>query len=165
MSEIFNFLGVWLIQFLMLVGLLGLILPIFPGLLVMWLTALAYGVVYGFSSVGTAIFVVISVLALAGSLVDNVLMGAGARQGGASWSTILVAMVAGVVGTLIFPPIGGLITAPGAVLLLEYSRLRDWNKAWQALRGMATGWGLSFVARFAIGLVIMALWWLWVWKG
>jgi hypothetical protein len=164
-SEIFNFLGVWLIQFLMLVGLLGLVLPIFPGLLVMWLTALAYGVVYGFNSVGTAIFVVISVLALAGSLVDNVLMGAGARQGGASGSTILVAMLAGVVGTLIFPPIGGLIAAPGAVLLLEYSRLRDWNKAWQALRGMATGWGLSFVARFAIGLVIMALWWLWVWKG
>jgi hypothetical protein len=30
---------------------------------------------------------------------------------------------------------------------------------------MAAGWGLSFVVRFLIGLLVMGLWWLWVWKG
>jgi len=39
------------------------------------------------------------------------------------------------------------------------------GKAWESLRGLATGWGLSFVVRFGIGVVMMCLWWLWVWKG
>jgi hypothetical protein len=30
---------------------------------------------------------------------------------------------------------------------------------------MAAGWGLSFVARFSIGFIMMILWWLWVWQN
>ncbi len=154
-----------LVQIIMLVGLFGLIVPIFPGLVVMWLAALGYGVASGFSTLGIVLFVIITILMIAGSLADNVLMGAGARKGGASWLTIGAALVAGVIGTLLLPPFGGLIAAPAAVVLLEYSRLRDWPKAMAALRGLATGWGLSFVVRFIIGLFIQVLWWLWVWQG
>ena len=153
------------IQFLMLVGLFGLVVPVFPGVIIMWLAALGYGALKGFSTVGILIFILITILMIAGSLVDNFLMGAGARKGGASWLAIGIALVAGVIGTLVFPPFGGIIAAPLAILLLEYARVRDLNKAWLALRGLATGWGLSFVARFAIGLVIMGLWWIWVWQG
>lgn len=154
-----------LVQIFMLVGLFGLVVPVFPGLVVMWLAALGYGVANGFSTLGIVLFVIISILMVVGSFADNVLMGAGARKGGASWTTIAVALVAGVVGTILLPPIGGLIAAPGAVLLLEYQRLGDWQKATAALRGLATGWGLSFVVRFIMGVFIQLLWWLWVWQG
>ena len=154
-----------LVQLFMLIGLFGLIVPIFPGLVVIWLAALGYGVAKGFSTLGFVVIVVISLLMVAGSLADNLMMGVGARQGGASWRTILVALAAGVLGTLLFPPIGGIIAAPLAILALEYARLRDWGKAWQALRGLATGWGLSFIVRFVIGFVMMGLWWVWVWQG
>jgi uncharacterized protein YqgC (DUF456 family) len=154
-----------LVQIFMLVGLFGLVVPIFPGLVVMWLAALGYGVASGFSTLGIVLFVIISILMVVGSLADNVLMGAGARKGGASWTTLAVALVAGVVGTFLVPPIGGLIAAPAAVLLLEYQRLGDWQKAMAALRGLATGWGLSFVVRFILGVIIQLLWWLWVWQG
>jgi hypothetical protein len=154
-----------LVQLFLLVGLVGLVVPVFPGLLVMWLAGLGYGIAKGFDAVGVVIFILISLLAFAGSLVDNLMMGVGARRGGASWVTILVALTAGILGTIIFPPIGGIIAAPLAVLGLEYLRLRDWKQAWQALRGLATGWGLSFVVRFAIGLLIMGLWWGWVWAN
>lgn len=154
-----------IVQVFLLVGLFGLIIPVFPGILIMWLAVLGYGVANGFSSLGIGLFVVITLLAIVGGVVDNVLMGAGARKGGASWWTIAAAMAAGVIGTVVFPPIGGLIASPLVVLLLEYRRLGDWQHAWQALRGLAVGWGLSFVARFVLGLLIMGLWWLWVWKG
>ncbi len=149
----------------MLVGLFGLILPIFPGILVMWLAALGYGVFTGFQTLGIVLFVLITLLMISGEVVDNVLMGVGARRGGAAWSTIILAMIAGIVGTFAVPPLGGIIAAPLAVLLLEYGRYRNWGRAFQALKGLALGWGLSFVARFGIGVVIMLLWWLWVWKG
>ena len=154
-----------LAQIFMLVGLFGLIIPVFPGIVIIWLAALGYGIASGFSTVGIVIFVILTLLMIGGTLVDNVLMGVGARKGGASWLTIGIALAAGVIGTFVFPPFGGIIAAPAAVLLLEFNRLRDWQKAWEALRGLARGWGLSFIARFGIGAVMMVLWWVWVWLG
>jgi uncharacterized protein YqgC (DUF456 family) len=150
------------IQILMLVGLFGLVIPIFPGIVIMWLAALGYGIITGFTSLGWIMFAIISLLMLAGITVDNILMGGGARKGGASWLSIGAAILAGIVGTILLPPIGGVIAAPLAVLLVEYTRVGDWQKSWFAVRGMLTGWGLSFVARFLIGLLIMIVWWMWV---
>lgn len=154
-----------LVQIFMLAGLIGLLIPIFPGIIVMWLAALVYGILTGFSTAGIVIFVLISLLALGGTLVDNLLMGAGARKGGASWITIAVALLAGVLGTILFPPFGGLIAIPLAIFTLEYLRARDLREAWFALRGLVAGWGLSFLVRYGIGALIMVLWWVWVWKG
>jgi uncharacterized protein YqgC (DUF456 family) len=161
----------WLTLFFMLLGLLVLVVPVLPGLVIMWLAALVYGIAAGFktsagfSTLGIVVFVVISILAIAGSLVDNLLMGVGAKQGGASWWTILVAFLVGLLGTLFLPPLGGFILAPLAVLLLEYLRLHNWNEAWRSLRGLATGWGAAYFVRILIGLMVIGLWAVWVWKG
>jgi len=150
---------------IMLFGLFGLIVPIFPGTVIMWLATLGYGIIAGFGKLGVVLFIIITLLMLVSTVMDNIFMGAGARKGGASWSTIIVALIAAVLGTIFFPPFGGFIAAPLAVYLLELYRLRDPEKAWLALRGLATGLGLSFVARFGVGLLMMILWLIWVWKG
>lgn len=149
----------------MLVGLVGLIIPVFPGLVVIWLAALAYGLATGFETLGIVLFVLITILMLVGAWTDNILMAALARQGGASWWSIILGMVAGLAGTILFPPIGGLIAAPAVILLLEYWRRRDWGKSWQATRGLIFGWGLSFLARFGIGLLMIALWLVWAFSS
>jgi hypothetical protein len=145
----------------MLVGLALLIIPIFPGITVIWVAAVLYGIVTGFDTLGIVILVLITVGMIIGVTVDNVLMGAGARQGGASWLTIGVALIAGIAGTILFPPIGGLIAIPLAIFLLELLRNREWRSAWRATRGVALGWGLSFLVRFGIGLVMISAWLIW----
>ena len=146
----------------MLAGLVLLIVPIFPGITVIWLAALIYGFVTGFDTLGIVLMVLITLGMIAGVSADNVLMGAGARQGGASWLTIIVALIAGIAGTILFPPIGGFIAIPIAIFLLELIRVREWRGAWRATRGLALGWGLSFLVRFGIGLVMIAAWLVWV---
>ena len=69
----------------LLIGLFGLIVPIFPGITVIWLAALLYGIITGFDTLGIVLFVLITIGMLVGISVDNILMGAGARRGGASW--------------------------------------------------------------------------------
>jgi uncharacterized protein YqgC (DUF456 family) len=165
MPEWLNTSILFLTQLIMLVGLFGLLVPIFPGLLIIWLAALGYGVVTGFGTLGIILFIIITLLVIGGSIADNFMMGAGARKGGASWLAISVAVVAGVIGTIIWPPLGGLIAAPLGVFLLEFARYREFKKAWRAFLGLATGWGLSFFVRFGIGVVIILVWWLWVWQG
>lgn len=151
-----------LVQVVMLVGWIGEIVPGFPGLLLIWLAALGYGLVTAFNTVGIIAFLLISLLMLAGMALDNILVGIGARQGGATWLAIIVAVVAFIVGTVFFPPFGGIIAAPASVLLVEFLHAKDLRKAWLAVRGMAAGYGIAFVSRFGIGFLMMVVWWLWV---
>lgn len=147
--------------FFILVGLVGLIVPIFPGIVVIWVASLVYGIVVGFNTVGILIFVVLTLLMIAGTTADNFLMAAGSRKGGASWWTIAAGLLAGTIGTLVFPPFGGLIAAPLVILLIEFLRVREFNQAWQATGGLVAGWGLSFFVRLGIGVLMLALWLVW----
>jgi hypothetical protein len=146
----------------MLVGLFGMVIPIFPGGIVIWLTALVYGIAFGISGWGWVFFVFITALMLLGIFVDDILMAGKAREHGAAWSSLLLAYVGGIVGTIMLPPFGGILVAPLVLFLIELSRKRDRSQAWKVTRGFLIGWGWSFVARFGIGLVMIALWMIWV---
>ena len=151
----------WITLVIMGVGLFGLIVPIFPGITVIWLAALGYGVVTKFTTLGWVLFAVISILFIGGVTIDNVLMGAKARKEGAAWSSLALGYLAGILGTIFLPPLGGIIAAPLVVLLMEYLRQRDFNKALASLKGLAIGWGASFVVRFLIGLAMIGIWLVW----
>ena len=150
-----------LIYLIMAVGLFGMVLPIYPGVVIIWAAVLIHALATGFATLEIWVLVVITILMIAGTLVDNLLMGGKARQAGASWLSIGGALVAGLVGTFVFPPIGGIVAAPTLLFLLEYARLRDSQEAWDVTRGLLKGWGLSFVARFLIGLAMIIVWAVW----
>jgi uncharacterized protein YqgC (DUF456 family) len=59
----------------MVIGLFGLAVPIVPGLVIMWLGALGYGLFAGFGVLGWIMFALITILMIVGSVVDNILMG------------------------------------------------------------------------------------------
>jgi uncharacterized protein len=145
----------------MLFGLIGLAIPVLPGLVIIWVPALVYGVVTGFNWANGLLFAMMTVLMIAGSLVDNVIMGARARQHGASWVAITVALVAGLVGSVLMPPFGGLIAALLGLFAVEYYRLKNWRTAAASTRSMAIGCGWAAVIRFGIGVVMILLWIAW----
>ena len=148
----------------MMVGLFGLVVPIFPGIIVIWLAALGYGLTAGFGVTGAWVFVALTLLMLIGVTVDNALMARGAHQGGAKWYSIAAALIAGVAGTYFFPPLGGLIAAPLVLFGAEYLRQHQTKTAWEATRGYLWGCGWAFVARFGLGAAMISLWaLLWAW--
>jgi uncharacterized protein YqgC (DUF456 family) len=147
--------------FVMLVGLFGLVIPIFPGIMVIWLAALGYGLVHGFGTLGGWMFGLITLLMIAGIFVDNVLMGLVARQGGVSWVSIIAGIFAGLIVSLAWTPIGGIFAAPLVLMLSEYFRTSDWKQMLVALRSMTAGWCLGVVARVGLGVVMIILWAVW----
>lgn len=146
----------------MLFGLFGLIIPILPGLVIIWVAALVYGIVTGFTWTSGIILAVMTALMAVGSVIDNVIMGAKARQTGASWLAIGAALGAGILGSLIFPPFGGFIAALLALFAVEYYRLQDVQKAVDSTRSMAIGCGWAAIIRFGMGIVMILLWGAWV---
>jgi len=146
----------------MLFGLFGMVIPIFPGGVVIWLAVLVYGLLFGISGWGWVFFIIITGLMLLGILADDILMAGKARKEGASWGSLIFAYLGGIAGTILLPPFGGLLGSPLVLYISEYGRRRSRDKAWQVTRALLVGWGWSFVARFALGLVMIGLWFGWV---
>lgn len=156
----------WFIPILlsvMAVGLFGLLFYIIPGLTIIWLAVLAYGIVTGFNWYSGILFGVITLLMIGGNLVDNLIMGDQARKSGASWPAILVALIAGIAGTFILPPFGGILFAAIGILIFEWIRKKDFKEGLKSTGGILKGCGLAVVLRFMIGVLMIGLWGLWLW--
>jgi uncharacterized protein YqgC (DUF456 family) len=153
----------WITIVMMGVGLL--VIPILPGLMIIWATALGYGIVAGFGRSGWVIFTLITVLMLAGSILDNVLMGTKAHKAGAPWWVVLLSLVSAIVGSVVIPIpiIGGVLAALMVLFLIEWIRLKDHRKAFQSMKGMVIGCTWAVVFRVIIGLAMIGLWIFWAW--
>ncbi len=153
----------------MLVGLFGLLIPIFPGLTVMWLGPLLYVIVQNANGnmnwLGWLLFGLITLLMLGGNVVDNIIIARHVREKQAPWSSIVIAFIAGLVASIFFTPLIGIIASPVGLFLAEWRRLRDQSQAFAITKAWMTGWGWSIAARFGIGLVMIALWLAWAWAG
>lgn len=144
------------------IGMFGLMLYIIPGLTIIWLAVLAYGIVTGFSLPTGILFAIITLLMIGGNLLDNLLMGAEAKKTGASWVSVAAALIAGIAGTFILPPFGGLLFAALSILVVEWIRKRNLKEGAKSAGGILKGCGLAVIARMGIGLLMIGLWVVWV---
>jgi uncharacterized protein len=146
----------------MLFGLFGLIMPVFPGLVIIWLAALGFGIFGGFSAGGWGFFLAITVLMLIGNTADGILMAKKALEHGAAKASLFLAAVVSIIVSLIFSPIGGLIAAPIALYLSEKNQGHTKEEATAITKGLMVGWGWAFVLRVAIGIIMIILWTIWM---
>ena len=144
-----------------LTGVLGNLIPFFPAVTVTWLAILGYGLIHGFNWNSGVIFAIITILLVTGNLIDNVMMGAGARQKGTSWVAIAASFVTMIIVSLFFTPFIGLLAALVALFIVEAIRIRDLKQAFQSMGGMSFGCVTGMVIRFFITLVMAWLWLIW----
>ncbi len=149
----------------MLAGILGTVLPFFPGLPVVWVAALVYGLMAGFQMGGWVAFGIISVVFAAGMAAGFVLPHRRASAAGAPRSTMVVGLLVGIVGFFVVPVIGLPLGAAGGVMLAERSRLGDWAPAWASTKALIVGFGFGALAQLGAGLRMMLVWLLWVGAG
>jgi uncharacterized protein YqgC (DUF456 family) len=154
----------WIIlgSVLMLVGLVDVVVPALPDLLLIWATALGYGLLVGWGDWGPWLFAGITVLCGVGLFAEVWTSGAGARIGGASAWSIVGGVVAGVILLLVVGPLGGVIALLAGIFLLEWRRHRDSRQAGRAVLGTAVGYGASFFVKFGLALSSVGLWIIWV---
>jgi len=149
----------------MLLGLAGVVLPALPGLALIWLAALGYGLLAGWGASGPWLFGLITLLGLAGLGSELWVTSAGARVAGASGWSVLAGIVLGLIGLLFFSPIGAVIGLTLGILGGEYLRLKDWRKALSAAGGTLAGCGVSYGVKLLLGIVMIGAWAAWVLIG
>jgi uncharacterized protein YqgC (DUF456 family) len=149
----------------MLVGLIGVLVPVMPDLILIWLGGLAYGLLSGWGSAGGWVLAGMTVLGLIGVLSEIWASSMGARVGGASLWGILGGLALGLLGLILFPPFGAVVGLLLGTFLVEAWRLRDLGKAARGTFGMGVGYGLSFAVKLVMGLGMIGLWVFWVIRG
>lgn len=153
--------------FALFAGLAGLIIPVFPGLFIMWLVTLVYALIQNGAGMMTTwdwvAFALITLLMIAGNIADNIIIARKMRDQFIPWKSIIIAFVTGIIASIFFTPLVGLIAAPGGLYLAELSRLKNQNDAWKSTKAYMIGWGWAFGARFAVGITMIGLWMLWAW--
>lgn len=149
----------------MLVGLLGVFLPVVPDILLIWLAALGYGLLVGWGQSGPWLFAGITLLGLVGVATETWVSGAGARKAGASGWAILVGVLAGLVGFFFFPPLGMIVGLLGGTFAVELLQKRDAGQAARSTLGMGIGFGVSFGVKLLLGLLMVGAWLLWLVLG
>ena len=153
--------------FALLVGLAGLIIPVFPGLVIMWLATLVYALIQNAAGMMTTwdwvAFGIITLLMIGGNIADNLIIARKMRDQFIPWSSIIMAFAAGIIASIFFTPIVGLAAAPLGLYVAEYRRLKNRDDAWKSTKAYMIGWGWAFGARFTIGVMMIILWMLWAW--
>ena len=153
--------------FVLIVGLLGLVIPVFPGLIIMWLATLFYALIENslgrMAWIDWLLFALITILMLVGSVIDNIIIASKMRGHSIPWSSILLAYAAGIIASMFLTPLVGLPAAPLALFGAEYFRLRDRKQAFISARTYMIAWGWSFLAVFGVGVLMLIFWLLWAW--
>jgi uncharacterized protein len=153
--------------FVLFVGLFGLIMPVFPGLTIMWLGTLFYALIQSSADKMTGwdwfAFAVITLLMIGGNIADNLIIARKMRDQYIPWSSILLAFAAGIVASIFFTPIIGLVAAPLGLFVAELRRLKNRDEAIKSTKAYMIGWGWAFGVRFMIGITMIGSWMLWAW--
>ncbi len=133
----------------MLVGLAGTILPVIPGLAVVWVAALGAWLVDGWGGHAWVTMVVLTALLVAGSAAKYVMAARSPSEDAVSTRARLLAAVLGIVGFFVVPVVGFLL---GAVLGLYLGERTTGAGHPDAGRRTAV-----VVKRFGMGMAIESL--------
>ena len=141
----------------MLIGIIGTVLPIIPGTILIFVAALVYALVEGFQAVGWPTLVLLGVLTALSTTADIWVSSIGAKMGGASGWSVVVGLLGGLAGLIVFNLPGAILGAVLGVLLTEIIRVGDWRQALKAGSGWVIGWVLSTVFQLGIGLIMVVI--------
>lgn len=150
--------GELLVAVAMAVGLAGVLVPVLPGLLLVWAAALVWTVGDGGGAVRWTVFGLVTALFVGATVAKYVLPVRSASARGAPLSTMLAGAAGAVVGFFVIPVVGALVGGVGGIYLAELARLRDPLRAWNATRAALVAIGVGVLIEFAVGLLMVLTW-------
>lgn len=146
--------------FFMLLGLVGVLIPLLPGSLLIWLTVVLYALVErlnGYAAIDPLTLVAITLISLVTGLADLWLPLLGGKVSGSSTRALLFGVAGAIIGTFLLPLLGSIIGYAVGILLGEYQKHRNWDRALRAGAGGLAGWGIGTATQMGGGLLVIII--------
>jgi uncharacterized protein len=145
-----------LVGLVILVGLVGIVVPILPGTILILGAVLVWTVNEG-SGTAWTVFAVVTTLLVVGAAVKYVVPGRGLRASGVPNRTILLGGVLGIVGFFMVPVIGLFLGFVLGVYLAETRRVGR-NLAWPSTVAALKAVGLAVLIELVAALLATGIW-------
>ncbi|MFL6130576.1 MAG: DUF456 domain-containing protein [Mycobacteriales bacterium] len=142
----------------MVAGLVGVLLPVLPGLLLIWAAGLWWTIADGGGPVRWTVLAVLTALLVAGTVTKYVLPARSAAARGAPLTTLAAGAAGAVVGFFVIPVIGLLVGGVAGIYLAEYLRLRHGGRAWVSTRAALLAIGVGLLVELTAGVLMFGAW-------
>lgn len=146
-----------------LVGCLGIILPVLPGSILIGIAVLVWAIVIG-GPMAWIIFAIVAVFVAGGMSSSLVLTGRKLKTMEVPNTSVLLGGVLGIVGFFVIPVVGLPIGFVVGLFLAEYLRLQEaklaWDSSWESIKAIGLGTAIEFMLAllaaitFGIGVLI-----------
>jgi hypothetical protein len=135
-------------------GLAGAFLPL-PGLLYMFIISLIFGFVDKFTHLQPWELGVLAGIALISTINDYLSGLLGAKYGGAAQKSMLFGILGMIIGLIIFPPFGGLAGVFVGILIAEFMRHGNKDKAVKAATGGLIGSIVGMIVTLILAIIFL----------
>jgi uncharacterized protein YqgC (DUF456 family) len=147
----------WIPAILILIGMVGIVIPVLPGLILVLAGVFVWALTTG-SALGWWVFALSAVLYVAGLALQYAVPGRRMRDAGVRSSTLVLAVLLGVVGFFVIPVVGGAVGFVLGIYLVELGHSRDASTAWRSTRAALKAVFLSIGIELLAGLAITTTW-------
>jgi uncharacterized protein YqgC (DUF456 family) len=142
---------------LVVLGLLGVVVPVLPGLLLVWLGIALWAFGQGDGG-GWLVLAVATVVLALGTVIKYAVPGRHLKEAGVPGVSIVTGVVLGVVGFFVIPVVGLPIGFVLGVFLAELLRLGSTARAWPSTVHAVKAMGVSMLIELGAGLLASAVW-------
>ena len=142
---------------LVVVGIVGIVVPVLPGLVLVAAGVAVWAVPRGDALGWTVLGIAVAVIVV-GSVVKYLVPGRKLRDAGVPGRSVALGAVLGIVGFFVVPVIGLFLGFVLGIYLAELARLRDNALAWLSTRGALAAVGWSIVIELVTGVLAAGVW-------
>lgn len=145
-----------LVGLVILVGLVGILVPVLPGTILILGAVLVWSVNQGAAS-AWMVFALVTTLLMVGAIVKYVVPGRGLRTAGVPSRSLLLGGLLGIIGFFVVPVVGLVLGFVLGVYLSELQRVGH-DRAWPSTVAAVKAAGLSILVELAAALVASGVW-------
>jgi uncharacterized protein YqgC (DUF456 family) len=139
-------------------GVIGVVLPVLPGLLLSWAGVLLWALLGDASgTVKWVVLVMATLVAAIGALIKYLLPGKHLKSAGIPNSALLAGGVLGLIGFFVVPVVGLILGFVLGVYLVEQMRLGP-GQAWPSTKKALGAAGLAMLIEFTAALGVAVVW-------
>ena len=150
-------LTVVLVGLVIVVGLLGIVVPVLPGAILVLAAVLVWALLEQ-SAAGWAVLGIAGAAILVTQVLKFVLPERHLRGQDVPWTTSLMGAVVGIVGFFVLPVVGFPVGYVVGIFLVELARLRAAGPAWSATKAALKAAGMGAAIELAGALVAAYAW-------
>jgi uncharacterized protein YqgC (DUF456 family) len=149
--------GLIVVALMIVVGLVGIVVPVLPGLLLVWAAVVVWALAER-SAVAWTVLGVATVVFAVSQVVKYLIPGRRLKEAGVPTMSMLAGVVLGIVGFFVVPVVGVFLGFVLGIYAAELLRLHNHRAAWPSTVHALKAAGVSVLIELVAGLLIAAGW-------